>query len=233
MLITAKSSGITVTRYFVLPTLCITGQTIVLLGFWQGLSNAHICIRKTSMGSFNEAAVLKDENKMITTEISTYILYCFRYKQTQIYITPTSGFICKANLTWGTNYSLTELNAAPKEFLKGNTLHIGIQTQTLYHSQPITSPHCLFFSSPARSKLFSSLASSSKLENFILPIRPLQCNCYDILMRWIALPPIRAESLLMALTKGWPGSTGPVWSVKRKTREKINNKMIQRYKEIM
>lgn len=37
-----------------------------------------------------------------------------------------------------------------------------------------------------------------------------------ILLEWAALPPIRAESLLIALTNGWPGSTEPGWSAQRK-----------------
>lgn len=40
------------------------------------------------------------------------------------------------------------------------------------------------------------------------------------LLRWTALPPIRAESLLIALTNGWPGSTEPGWSVQRKVETK-------------
>lgn len=41
---------------------------------------------------------------------------------------------------------------------------------------------------------------------------------------WIGLPPIRAESVLMVLTKGWPGSTGSGWSVKRE-KEKVETKI--------
>lgn len=40
----------------------------------------------------------------------------------------------------------------------------------------------------------------------------------------LRLPPIRAESVLMVLTRGWPGSTGSGWSGKRNM-EKVETKI--------
>lgn len=48
---------------------------------------------------------------------------------------------------------------------------------------------------------------------------------------WIGLPPIRAESVLMVLTKGWPGSTGSGWSVKREKEGKWKQKSEKLYIE--
>lgn len=38
----------------------------------------------------------------------------------------------------------------------------------------------------------------------------------------MGLPPIRAESVLMVLTKGCPGSTGSGWSVRREKKKSLN-----------
>lgn len=55
----------------------------------------------------------------------------------------------------------------------------------------------------------------------IIPNIKCWINClFLFLLRWTALPPIRAESLLIALTNGWPGSTEPGWSVQRKVETK-------------
>lgn len=48
--------------------------------------------------------------------------------------------------------------------------------------------------------------------------------CEHQAKRWIGLPPITAESVLMVLTKGWPGSTGSGWSVKRE-KKKVETKI--------
>lgn len=70
------------------------------------------------------------------------------------------------------------------------------------------------------SHLFS-LYSVRLLLGCIFPSTKFWVDCLFLFMEgWTALPPIRAESLLMALTKGWPGSAELGWSVEKNTEEK-------------
>lgn len=73
------------------------------------------------------------------------------------------------------------------------------------------------------SHLFS-LYSVRLLLGCIFPSTKFWVDCLFLFTEgWTALPPIRAESLLMALTKGWPGSAELGWSVEKNTEEKKKN----------
>lgn len=77
------------------------------------------------------------------------------------------------------------------------------------------------FYPPLHPPITSSLLQCQTFVSCIFPNIKSWINClFLFLLRWTALPPIRAESLLIALTNGWPGSTEPGWSVQRKIEKK-------------